>query len=159
LTALKILSVLVENKPGALFRVTHMIRMMRLNVEGLTCAVTNGGDKSRITVTVNGDDATLDFVAKQLSKVIDVFEARTYTPQEVTAAELALIKLNPSDVPHLDDRRLEGARVVETSDQSITVEVVGTPSEIDQFIQRFKGSQILDLARTGITAVPKGLNK
>ncbi|TLX96464.1 MAG: acetolactate synthase small subunit [Thaumarchaeota archaeon] len=154
--ALKILSVLVENKPGTLFRVTHMIRLMRLNIEGLTCGVTNGGDRSRITMTVNGDDATLDFLAKQLSKVIDVYEAQTYSPEEVTARELALVKLNLSSVSHLDDKRLQGARIVETSDRSITVEVIGTPSEIDRFIHRFDSSHILELARTGTTAVPKG---
>ena len=156
MTALKILSVLVENKPGILFRVTHMIRLMRLNIEGLTCGVTNGGDRSRITMTVNGDDATLDFLAKQLSKVIDVYEAQTYSPEEVTARELALVKLNLSSVSHLDDKRLQGARIVETSDRSITVEVIGTPSEIDRFIHRFDSSHILELARTGTTAVPKG---
>lgn len=156
MTALKILSVLVENKPGTLFRVTHTIRLMRLNIEGLTCGVTNGGDRSRITMTVNGDDATLDFLAKQLSKVIDVYEAQTYSPEEVTARELALVKLNLSSVSHLDDKRLQGARIVETSDRSITVEVIGTPSEIDRFIHRFDTSQILELARTGTTAVPKG---
>ena len=156
MTALKILSVLVENKPGTLFRVTHMIRLMRLNIEGLTCGVTNGGDRSRITMTVNGDDATLDFLAKQLSKVIDVYEAQTYSPEEVTARELALVKLNLSSVSHLDDKRLQGARIVETSDRSITVEVIGTPSEIDRFIHRFDSSHILELARTGTTAVPKG---
>ena len=154
--ALKILSVLVENKPGTLFRVTHMIRLMRLNIEGLTCGVTNGGDRSRITMTVNGDDATLDFLAKQLSKVIDVYEAQTYSPEEVTARELALVKLNLSSVSHLDDKRLQGARIVETSDRSITVEVIGTPSEIERFIHRFDSSHILELARTGTTAVPKG---
>ncbi len=156
MTALKILSVLVENKQGTLFRVTHMIRLMRLNIEGLTCGVTNGGDRSRITMTVNGDDATLDFLAKQLSKVIDVYEAQTYSPEEVTARELALVKLNLSSVSHLDDKRLQGARIVETSDRSITVEVIGTPSEIDRFIHRFDSSHILELARTGTTAVPKG---
>jgi len=154
--ALKILSVLVENKPGTLFRVTHMIRLMRLNIEGLTCGVTNGGDRSRITMTVNGDDATLDFLAKQLSKVIDVYEAQTYSPEEVTARELALVKLNLSSVSHLDDKRLQGASIVDTSDRSITVEVIGTPSEIDRFIHRFDSSHILELARTGTTAVPKG---
>ncbi len=92
--ALKILSVLVENKPGMLFRVAHMIRLMRLNIEGLTCGVAYGGESSRLTMTVNGDDATLDFVAKQLSKVIDVLDARTYTREEVVARELAIVRIN-----------------------------------------------------------------
>jgi len=156
--AVKILSVLVENKPGMLFRVAHMIRLMRLNIEGLTCGVTNGGDKSRITMTVNGDDETLDFIAKQLAKIIEVYDAQTYKPEEVTARELALIKLDRSSVSHLDDKRLQGARIVETSDRSLTVEVVGTPGEIDRFVHRFQSTHILDLARTGTTAIPKGDN-
>ena len=154
--ALKILSVLVENKPGTLFRVAHMIRLMRLNIEGLTCGVTNGGDRSRITMTVNGDDATLDFMARQLTKVIDVLESQTYTLDEVTSRELALVKLDLSSVRHLSDQRLRGARIIETSDRSMTVEYVGTPAQIDHFIHRFEKTQIIELARTGTTAVPRG---
>jgi acetolactate synthase-1/3 small subunit len=146
---------LVENKPGTLFRVTHMIRLMRLNIEGLTCGVANGGDRSRITMTVNGDDATLDFLARQLTKVIDVLEAQTYSPEEVTARELALIKLDSTHVSHLDEQLMKGARIVEMAERSITVEVVGTPTEIDRFIHRFKSPHILEVARTGTTAVPK----
>lgn len=156
MTALKILSVLVENKPGVLFRVTHMTRLMRLNIEGLTCGVVNGGDRSRITMTVSGDDATLDFLAKQLTKVIDVLESQTYTPEEITFRELALVKLALSSVSHFGDQRLKGARIVETSQRSVTVEVVGTPAEIDRFIDRFENSQILELARTGTTAIRRG---
>jgi acetolactate synthase-1/3 small subunit len=156
LTALKILSVLVENKPGTLFRVAHMIRLMRLNIEGLTCGVTNGGDRSRITMTVNGDDATLDFLARQLSKIIDILEAQTYSPEEVTARELALIKVDSTHVSHRDEQLMKGGRIVEMSDRSITIEVVGTPAEIDRFIHRFKSPHILQLARTGTTAVPRG---
>jgi acetolactate synthase I/III small subunit len=153
--ALKILSVLVENKPGTLFRVAHMIRLMRLNIEGLTCGVTNGGDRSRITMTVNGDDSTLDFLAKQLSKVIDVLDAKTYSPEGVTARELALIKLDATHVSHLDEEQMKGSRIVEMTDRSLTVEVIGTPTEIDRFIHRFKSPHIIELARTGTTAVPK----
>jgi acetolactate synthase-1/3 small subunit len=154
--ALKILSVLVENKPGTLFKVAHMIRLMRLNIEGLTCGVANGGDRSRLTMTVNGDDATLDFLAKQLTKIIDVLEAQTYTLDEVTARELALIKLSRSENSPIPEDKLRGCRVVDSSKHSITLEVVGTSNEIDEFIHRFKGSEILEFSRTGTTAVPRG---
>src|SRR5947209_13912280 len=107
-------------------------------------------------MTDNTAHVSIDFHAKQLSKVIDVYEAQTYSPEEVTARELALVKLNLSSVSHLDDKRLQGARIVETSDRSITIEVIGSPAEIDRFIHRFDSTQILELARTGTTAVPKG---
>jgi acetolactate synthase I/III small subunit len=154
LTALKILSVLVENKPGMLFRVAHMIRLMRLNIEGLTCGVANGGDKSRLTMTVNGDDATLDFVARQLSKVIDVFEAKTYTRDQVVARELAIVKLNlPKN--KISKARLKGSRTLESTKRFTTLEIVGTPLEVDSFLDRFDESQVLDMSRTGTTAIPR----
>jgi acetolactate synthase-1/3 small subunit len=154
LTALKILSVLVENRPGMLFRVAHMIRLMRLNIEGLTCGVANGGDKSRLTLTVNGDDATLDFVAKQLSKVIDVLEAKTYTRDQVVARELAILKINRPK-QRIGRTKLRGSRSLESSKRSTTVEFVGTPHEVDEFLKRFDESQILELSRTGTTAIPR----
>lgn len=154
MTALKILSVLVENKPGMLFRVAHMIRLMRLNIEGLTCGVANGGDKSRLTLTVNGDDATLDFVAKQLSKVIDVLEAKTYTRDQVVARELAILKINRSR-KGIGRVKLRGSRTIESSKRSTTVEVVGTPNEVDAFLKRFDEAQVLELSRTGTTAIPR----
>lgn len=154
MTALKILSVLVENKPGMLFRVAHMIRLMRLNIEGLTCGVANGGDRSRLTMTVNGDDATLDFVAKQLSKVIDVLEAKTYTREQVVARELAIVKINRPK-KRISKLKLRGSRTLESSKRSTTVEVVGTPIEVDAFLHRFDESQIMEMSRTGTTAIPR----
>lgn len=154
MTAQKILSVLVENKPGMLFRVAHMIRLMRLNIEGLTCGVANGGDKSRLTMTVNGDDATLDFVARQLSKVIDVFEAKTYTRDQVVARELAIVKINlPKN--RISKAKLKGSHTLESSKRFTTLEIVGTPLEVDSFLDRFDESQVLDMSRTGTTAIPR----
>ena len=90
----KVLSTLVENKPGTLFRVIHLVRLMRLNIEGLTLGVTNGGADCRMTMTLSGDDAAVEHVARQLMKVIDILEAHTYSPEEVTARELALVRIN-----------------------------------------------------------------
>ena len=82
----KVLSVLVENKPGTLFRVVHIVRLMRLNIEGLTLGVTNGGEECRMTITVSGDETAVEHVARQLMKVIDVLEAHTYGPEEMDCA-------------------------------------------------------------------------
>ncbi len=68
----KVLSALVENKPGTLFRVVHLVRLMRLNIEGLTLGVSSGGKECRMTMTLSGDDAAVEHVAKQLMKVIDI---------------------------------------------------------------------------------------
>jgi acetolactate synthase-1/3 small subunit len=150
----KILSTLVENKPGTLFKVVHLIRLMRINIEGLALGVTNRGDTCRMIFTVDGDDATLEHIAKQLRKVIDVLEANTYSPEEVTSRELALVKIQASDRSRSVMSKFHGHKVIDSSGREIIVQVVASPAEIDDFVQRL-GSDVLDIARTGVTALPR----
>ena len=152
--ASKILTTLVENKPGTLYKVVHLVRLMRLNIEGLTLGVTNGGDTCRMTFTIDGDDATVDHVAKQLRKVIDVLEAHTYGPEEVTTRELALVKVSASDESKGVIEASNGCRVVDSSPRSLVVQVVGSALEIDDFVRRL-GPFVLDIARTGVAALPR----
>jgi acetolactate synthase-1/3 small subunit len=152
--ASKVLSTLVENKPGTLFRVIHLVRLMRLNIEGLTLGVTNGGADCRMTMTLSGDDAAVEHVAKQLMKVIDILEAHTYSPDEVTARELALVKINTDSISVADIQRKTGCRIVDSSTHSVVAEVVGSAKQIDQFVERL-GDNVLDIARTGVAALPK----
>jgi acetolactate synthase-1/3 small subunit len=126
---------------------------MRLNIEGLTLGVTNGGDTCRLTLTLNGDDATVEHVSKQLMKVIDVLEAQTYSLNQVTSKELALIRVSSFEASKIDCGRLE-CRIVDSSPHSAVLEVVGTTDEIDQFVKQL-GDLVLDIARTGTAALPK----
>lgn len=150
----KVLSALVENKPGALFRVVHVVRLMRLNIEGMTLGVTNGGEDCRITITLDGDEAAVEHVARQLVKVIDVLEAHTYSPEEVTARELALVKINTDKMPVADIQKMKSCRIVDSSPHSVVVEVVGSAAEIDDFVTGLT-TAVLDIARTGVAALPK----
>ena len=155
MTASKVLSALVENKPGTLFRVVHLVRLMRLNIEGLTLGVTNSGADCRITMTLSGDDAAVEHVAKQLMKVIDILEAHTYAPEEVTARELALVKINTDKISVAQIQKNSACRIVDSSHHSVVAEVVGSAKEIDQFVERLGRSNVLDIARTGVAALPK----
>ncbi len=150
------LSALVENKPGALFRVVHVVRLMRLNIEGMTLGVTNHGEDCRITITLDGDEAAVEHVARQLVKVIDVLEAHTYSPEEVTARELALIKVNTDKMSVADIQKMRLCRIVDSSAHSVVVEVVGSAREIDDFVKSLT-TAVLDIARTGVAALPKEL--
>ena len=149
----KILSVLVENKPGTLYKVIHLVRLMRLNIEGLTLGVTGGGDTCRLTLTLNGDDATVEHVSKQLMKVIDVLDAHTYAPAEVTARELALVRIRSDEKSTADEWK--PFPVVSSYDDSVVVEVVGNADEIDEFVHRVGDSRVMDIARTGVAALPR----
>jgi acetolactate synthase I/III small subunit len=129
---------------------------MRLNIEGLTLGVTNGGDTCRMTFTIDGDDSTVDHVAKQLRKVIDVLEAQTYSPEQVTTKELALVKVRATDQSRkvIFDPSDGSKKVVDSSPQSLVVQVVGSAAEIDDFV-RLLGTNVLDIARTGVAALPR----
>jgi acetolactate synthase I/III small subunit len=150
----KVLSALVENKPGALFRVVHLVRLMRLNIDGMTAGATNGGEDVRITLTLEGDDAAVEHVARQLMKVIDVLEAHTYSPEQVTARELALVRINTDKMSIADIQKMQSCRIVDSSTRSAVVEIVGSASQIDDFVSGLKTS-VLDIARTGVAALPK----
>jgi len=153
--ASKVLSALVENKPGTLFRVVHLVRLMRLNIDGLTLGVSHGGEECRMTLTLSGDDVAVEHVAKQLMKVIDVLEARTYGPEEVTARELALVKINTDKISVAEIQRNSGCRIIDSSQHSVVAEIVGSTRQIDQFLDRLGKSNVLDIARTGVAALPK----
>jgi len=144
----------VENKPGTLFRVVHMVRLMRLNIDGMSVGVTNGGEDVRMTMTLEGDDSDVEHVARQLIKVIDVLEARTYSLQEVTARELALVRVDTQKVSLADLQKMQSCRIVDSSARSAVVEMVGSAVEIDEFISGL-GAGVLDIARTGVTALPR----
>jgi acetolactate synthase I/III small subunit len=127
---------------------------MRLNIEGMTLGVTNKGEDCRITITLDGDEAAVEHVARQLVKVIDVLEAHTYSPEEVTARELALIKINTDKMPVADIQRMKSCRIVDSSPHSAVVEIVGSAREIDDFVTSLR-TAVLDIARTGVAALPK----
>jgi acetolactate synthase-1/3 small subunit len=127
---------------------------MRLNIDGLTCGETNGGEDVRITITLEGDDAAVEHVARQLMKVIDVLEAHTYSPEEVTARELALVRINTDKMSIADIQKMQSCRIVDSSPRSAVVEVVGSATQIDDFVAGLNTS-VLDIARPGVAALPK----
>ncbi len=155
MTSIKIIAALVENRPGVLFKVANMIRRRSFNIESITVGTVDHKDISRMTITLHADDATVEQLVKQLSKLIDVIEARVFTPDEVIARELAIIKLSPDVNVRTDMNDIQELRVVETSSESLTLELIGGPDVIDEFLQKIGESNIQSVARTGITALPK----
>ncbi len=155
MTSIKIIAALVENRPGVLFKVANMIRRRSFNIESITVGTVDHKDISRMTITLHADDAIVEQLVKQLSKLIDVIEAKVFTPDEVIARELAIIKLSPDVKVRTDMNDIQELRVVETSSESLTLELIGGPDVIDEFLQKIGESNIQSVARTGITALPK----
>lgn len=90
----RVVSAIVENKPGVLHSVANLFRRRNFNIESITVGATEEKDLSRITITVNADEKTLDQVVKQLRKLIDVVTVAELDPNSIVTRELALIKVN-----------------------------------------------------------------
>jgi len=158
----KVIAALVENKPGVLHSVANMFRRRDFNIESITVGPTEQHDLSRMTITVNGDEKTLEQVVKQMSKLIDVVKVSRLEPENIVTRELALIKVNIPDNKSRSDVincvEVFRGRVVDVSPESLTMEITGTPDKIDAFLNLMRTYGIMELARTGLTALSRGIS-
>ena len=156
----KVISVLVENKPGVLYIIANLFRRRNFNIESITVGPTEQSDIARMTITVNEDERTIDQVVKQVAKQIDALKVSELEQGNFVMRELALIKVN---VPSAKERsdiincvEVFRGRIIDVSTDSLTVEITGTPDKIDAFLNLMKSYGIIELARTGITALARG---
>ena len=156
----KVISILVENKPGVLHTIANLFRRRNFNIESITVGPTQQQDISRMTITINGDEKTIDQVVKQVAKQIDVLKVDELSQGNFVMRELALIKVNVpsskerSDIINCVD--VFRGRIIDVSTYSLTVEITGTPDKIDAFLNLMKSYGVIELARTGITALARG---
>lgn len=157
----RILSVIVDNKPGVLFRVTNLFRARNFNIESITVGTTEQHDISRMTIAIQSDSRTTDQLVKQLSKLIDIIEVRILDTGNTVFRELALIKMkahNPTsrmEITHFSN--IFRAKILDVSKDSMMVEITGTPDKIDAFKSIVDPYGIIQIARTGISALPRGV--
>ena len=157
---LKVISVLVENKPGVLHAIANLFRRRNFNIESITVGPTQETNTSRMTITISGDEKTIDQVVKQVAKQIDVLKVSELSQGSFVMRELALVKVN---VPSSKERsdiincvEVFRGRIIDVSTDSLTVEITGTPDKIDAFLNLMRTYGIIELARTGITALARG---
>ncbi|MCL2288548.1 MAG: acetolactate synthase small subunit [Candidatus Bathyarchaeota archaeon] len=157
----KIISVLVENKPGVLHSIANLFRRRNFNIESITVGATQQIDIARMTITVNADEKTLDQVVKQVAKQIDVLKVEELEQGNFVMRELALIKIEITDSKKRSDVinfvNVFRGRIIDISTDSLTVEITGRPDKIDAFLNLMKTFGVLELARTGITALARGI--
>ena len=158
---LYIISALVENKPGVLFRVTNLFRARNFNIESITVGSTESPELSRMTITAKSDERTLDQLVKQLRKLIDVVEVKVLDIDKTVYRELALIKMKASDattrIEIANFASIFRANILDIGKETIIVEITGTPDKIDAFKNLVDHYGIIQLARTGVSALPRGI--
>ena len=156
------LIVLVEDKPGAIDRVVGVLRRRRANMQTLTLGRSGPADAAdlvRLSVFVNDSEVGIDHLVAQLRKIVDVQRVVNLPHQQSVTRELALIKVNstPEKVNEIIDLgNLFGARAVELTTETITLEVTNSEENIEKLVGSLQGYGIRDVARSGSVAIARG---
>ena len=152
-----ILSIRVENKPGILFKVTHLFRARNFNIDSISVGVMENPEFSKMIITTVGDEKQIAQIVKQLDKMIDTIEVKRLDEKKSVYKELALFKIKLSaSSDSTEIKKLVGtfnAKIHDEQNESLIVELTATPDEIKSFEEMIKPFGILDSARTGVTAL------
>jgi acetolactate synthase-1/3 small subunit len=154
-----ILSILVENKPGVLARISGLFSRRGFNIDTLAVGPTDDERISRITLTVDGAKHPIDQVTKQLHKLVNVLKIRDLEPGETVARELALFKIAAEGEARgqvMQFAQIFRANVIDVSKRSLTVEVTGTDDKIEAFEELVRPYGLVEMVRTGEIAVARG---
>lgn len=154
-----ILSILVENKPGILFKVTHLFRARDFNIDSISVGVTENPEYSKMTITTVGDEKQIDQIVKQLDKMIDTVKVERLDEHKTVYRELSIFKIKLSNAnDSMEINKLAnayGGKVHDVKKESIMVELTATPDQIKAFEELAKPFGILDVARTGVAALQR----
>ena len=150
---------LVEDKPGVLTRMASLFRRRGFNIESIAVGHSELPDLSRMTIVVSGSANILEQVRKQLGKVVDVVKVVDVTGDNITARELALIKVRAtsstrSEIIEIAD--IFRANIVDVASDSLTIEITGDEDKVDSLLNLLRSFGIKEIARTGRIAMLRG---
>lgn len=154
-----VITTLVQNQPGVLAHVAGMFAARGFNIDSLVVARTENPDLSRMTIVVIGDDSVLEQVRKQLGKIVPIVKIRDFQGVDYVERDLMIIRVHV-----LPERRTEllslvdlfRGRVVDVARKSVLIEVSGPENKLEAFTDLVRPYGILELARTGVIAMPRG---
>ncbi len=154
-----VLSILVQNEPGVLARISGLFARRGYNINTLAVGPTDDDRVSRITMTIDGAEHPIDQVTKQLHKLVHVLKIRDLEPGDTVARELALFKIDAdahtrSELTQLAD--IFHGRVVDVARRSVTIEVTGSDEKIEAFESLVRPFGLIEMVRTGEIAVQRG---
>ncbi len=154
------ITVLVDNKPGVLSRVSGLFSRRGYNIESLAVSITENPELSRMTLVVNGDEQEVEQITKQLHKLIEVSKVQDYINIPIIARELALIKVNAlveNRTALLQLVEVFRGRVIDMSEKTFVIELTGANDKIDAFEKLLEPYGIRELVRTGRIAMARGV--
>ena len=156
----KVFQLLVDNTSGVLSRISGLFSRRGYNIESITAGVTADPRFTRITIVATGDDDILEQIEKQVRKLVDVRDIHELKPEESVYRELAMIKVRCSANERQNVIALAGifrGNIIDVSPESLMIECTGNAGKIDAFLRLLDGYEILELARTGIAGLGRGV--
>lgn len=156
----KVFQLLTDNTSGVLSRISGLFSRRGYNIESITAGVTADPRFSRITIVAYGDDEILEQIEKQVGKLVDVRNIRELKPEESVYRELVMIKVKTTPEQRqsvIAVADIFRAKIIDVSKDSLIIELTGNQSKIDAFINLLDGYEILELARTGIAGLARGV--
>ncbi|NKC12346.1 MAG: acetolactate synthase small subunit [Gammaproteobacteria bacterium] len=154
-----LISMLLENEPGALSRVAGLFSARAYNIESLSVAPTEDDSVSRLTLVTEGDEAIIEQITKQLNKLVDVVKLVDLTEGAHVERELMLIKVRVAGGARDEVLRLAEifrGRVLDVTSATCTLELTGTGDKLDAFIKAVDGKIVLEVARSGAMGMARG---
>ncbi len=155
----RIISVLVENAPGALSRVVGLFSQRGYNIESLTVAPTEDETLSRLTLTTLGDEHKIEQITKHLNKLIDVVKLVDLTEGSHIERELMLIKVKASGAQRAEVKRcvdIFRGQIVDVTSTLYTIQITGASDKLDAFLQAVGDAAIIEVVRTGVCGISRG---
>lgn len=154
-----ILSVTVQNNAGVLARVSSLFGRRGYNIDSLTVSATTDPKISRMSIIVQGDEPILEQIIKQLLKLEEVQRVDHLQEDDSCCSELVFVKLHAENGSERDAIRqlcdLYDAHIVESTEQSMIVEMSEVPSRIDAFLDVVSNFEVMEMSRSGVTAIQK----
>jgi acetolactate synthase-1/3 small subunit len=154
-----IISVLMENAPGALSRVVGLFSARGYNIETLTVAPTEDNTLSRLTLVTMGSDDVIEQITKHLNRLVDVIKVVDLTEGSHIERELMLIKVRAVGKEREEMKRMADifrGRIIDVTDKAYTIELTGNQDKIQAFIVSLDRSAILETVRTGVSGIGRG---
>jgi acetolactate synthase-1/3 small subunit len=154
-----IISILLENEPGALARVVGLFAQRSYNIETLTVAPTEDPTLSRMTITTSGTEREIEQITKQLNKLIEVVKLVDLTEGTHLERELMLIKVKASGAQRAEIKRTADifrGQIVDVTASVYTVQLTGTTEKLEAFIEAIGSNCILETVRTGVSGIARG---
>ncbi|MDD6306092.1 MAG: acetolactate synthase small subunit [Clostridiales bacterium] len=157
----QVLSLLVENNPGVTSHISGLFSRRGYNIDSFSSGVTADPRYTRITIVTSGDEQILEQIEKQLAKLEDVVDIKQLETGSSVTRELILVKIKAKDTerqPILNVTEIFHGKVVDVTHDSMVIELTGHQEKLDAFLDLLSGYEILELARTGITGLSRGIS-